>query len=122
MQQETAVSERASVISARRLDTLQRCAAPRSQRTAKWLDEESYSEDQVKVDEAPIFKVGEKSHPPFIVELVVNDKPLILEVDPGAAVTIISQEMYKKMFPRLPLLPSSVLLRSYTGNQVQVQG
>lgn len=56
------------------------------------------------------------------MELVVNDKPLIFEVDTGFAVTIISQKMYKKMFPRLPLHPSSVLLRSYTGNQVQVHG
>ena len=93
-----------------------------SSKTAKWIDEEFQSEDKVEVDEVPIFKVGEKSHPPFTVELVINGCPVIFEVDTGAAVTIVSQEVYRKMFPNLELQPSSVLLKSYTGNQVQVQG
>ena len=36
--------------------------------------------------------------------------------------TIISQEVCQRMFPNLKLLPSSVLLKAYTGSPVQVQG
>jgi len=64
-----------------------------SSKTAKWIDEEFQSEDKVEVDEVPIFKVGEKSHPPFTVELVINGCPVIFEVDTGAVVTIVSQEV-----------------------------
>ena len=57
-----------------------------------------------------------------MVTMLINRKPVTFEVDTGAAVTIISQEVCQKTFPNLKLQPSSVLLRSYIGNQVPVQG
>ena len=78
----------------------------------KWVEEE----------EAPIYLVRDKSHPPFTVELMVNEKPVTFEVDTGAAVTILSQEVYQHLFPNLKLDPSSMLLKSYTGDQVKVLG
>jgi len=86
----------------------QKIASPK---TAKWIDEEWQPEDKVEVDKVPIFKVGEKSHPPFTVELVINGCSLIVEVDKGAAVTTVYQEVYRKMLSSLELLPS---LKSYT--------
>jgi len=79
----------------------------------KWVEE---------IEEAPIYHVGDKSHPPFIVELLVNGKPVTFEVDTGAAVTILSQEVYHRVFPNLKLQTSSMLLKAYTGSQVQVEG
>ena len=67
-----------------------------------------------------IYLVGDKPHPPFTVELMVNEKPVTFEVDTGAAVTILSQEVYRQLFPSLKLQPSSMLLKSYTGDQVKV--
>ena len=78
----------------------------------KWVEEE----------EAPIYLVRDKSHPPFTVELMVNEKPVTFEVDTGATVTILSQEVYRHLFPNLKLDPSSMLLKSYTGDQVKVLG
>ena len=46
----------------------------------------------------------------------------MFEVDTGAAVTIVSQEVYQQLFNNLKLCPSSMLLKSYTGNQVKVLG
>ena len=80
--------------------------------SAKWVEE----------SEVPIYHVGNKSHPPFTVKLDINGKQVTFEVDTGAAVTIISQEVCQRMFPNLKLLPSSVLLKAYTGSPVQVQG
>ena len=48
----------------------------------------------VEEDEAPVYLVRDKSHPPFTVELMVNEKPVTFELDTGAAVTILSQEVY----------------------------
>lgn len=59
----------------------------------KWVEEE----------EVPIYLVGHKSHPPFMVELMVNEKPVTFEVDTGAAVTILSQKVYQQLFPSLKL-------------------
>ena len=78
----------------------------------KWVEEE----------EVPIYRVGDKSHPPFTVELIVNEEPVTFEVDTGAAVTILSQEVYQQLFPSLKLQPSSMLLKAYTGDQVKVLG
>ena len=57
-----------------------------------------------------------------MVTMLINEKPVTFEVDTGATVTIISQEVCPNTFPNLKLKPSSVLLRLYTGNQVPVQG
>ena len=72
--------------------------------------------------EVPIYQVQNKSHPPFMVTMSINEKPVTFEVDTGAAVTIMSQQVCSKVFLNLKLQPSSVLLKSYTGNQVRVQG
>ena len=64
----------------------------------------------------------DKSHPLFTVELMVNEKPVRFEVDMGAAVTILSQEVYRHLFPNLKLDPSLMLLKLYTGDQVKVLG
>lgn len=66
--------------------------------------------------------MGDKSHPPFTVEMTITEKPLMFEVDMGATVTILSQEVYQQLFPSLKLYPSLMLLKSYTGDQVKVLG
>ena len=48
------------------------------------------------------------------------NKLVMFEVDTGAGVTIVSQEVYQQLFHNLKLRPSLMLLKSYTGNQVKV--
>ncbi len=45
-----------------------------------------------------------------------------MEVDTGAALSIISAEVKKKLFAEVPLLQSQVLLQTYTGERMQVLG
>ena len=54
--------------------------------------------------------------------MIVKWKPITFEVDTGAAVTVISQEVCRKTFPNLKLQSCFVLLKPYTGSQVQIQG
>ena len=53
---------------------------------------------------------------------MVNEKPVTFEVDMGVAIITLSQEVYQHIFPNLKLDPSSMLLKSYTGEQVKVLG
>ena len=56
------------------------------------------------------------------VNLEVNGKPLAMEVDTGAAVSIISRRVQQKLFPDTVIRPSRVLLRTYTGELMATVG
>ena len=45
-----------------------------------------------------------------------------MEVDTGAAVSIISVATHGKTFPECPLLNASAILTTYTGEQMAVAG
>ena len=64
-----------------------------------------------------------KNNGPFVVSVLVNSTPLCLEVDTGAAITIISKNTYHHTLSDTPpLKPSSRILRTYTGEQLNVLG
>ncbi|XP_064465302.1 uncharacterized protein K02A2.6-like [Ornithodoros turicata] len=60
--------------------------------------------------------------PPFTVVVNVCDKPLPMEVDTGASVSVMSKNNFQQLLPDVTVNPSKVLLRSYTGELSQVQG
>ena len=54
--------------------------------------------------------------------MVVQGQTLLMEIDTGASVTIISKETYTRYFCSIPLLPSTVKLHTYTGDKIVVCG
>ena len=52
----------------------------------------------------------------------MNGKPISMEVDTGAALSLISQEVKQRTFPDVPLLKSQILLWTYTGERLEVLG
>ena len=68
----------------------------------------------------PLYTVGGGATPPIKVPLLVDGKSLTMELDTGAAVTIVSEKQYKDLFPHLPLQESQVLLKTYSGEQLPV--
>ena len=70
----------------------------------------------------PIFVLGSRSSKPIEVDLVINDKPVTMELDTGAAVTIMSQRQQRSLFPDALLQPSNIRLKSYTGERVEIVG
>ena len=51
---------------------------------------------------------------PYTAVVYVNEKPVTMEIDTGAVVSLISQETQKALFPRAVLLKPSIKLRTYT--------
>jgi len=59
---------------------------------------------------------------PLEVDLTLEGKPLRMEVDTGAAVSLVSEKTYRSLFPKAPLQPSTTKLRTYSGEPLAVVG
>ena len=58
----------------------------------------------------------------MLMEVRANGKLLPMEIDTGAAISIISEETRRKVFPAEPLRDSSLILKTYTGEPIPVKG
>ena len=83
-------------------------------------EDNSSESDDLRV--TPIFVLGARTSKPIEVEMLLNDKPVRMELDTGAAVTIMSKRQQQALFPGASLHSSNVRLKSYTGEQVEVVG
>ena len=59
---------------------------------------------------------------PITLELSVDDKTLHMELDTGAAMSIISEKTHKKLFGDVPLQRSPIALKTYMGEPIAVRG
>ena len=59
---------------------------------------------------------------PITIAVVVNDRELTMELDTGAAVSIMSEQTLQRLFPQAPLKQTRVLLRTYSGEPLKVLG
>ena len=91
----------------------------RKPKNTNWLEAEPVTEPEES--NLPIYNVKAKAKP-ILVELEVNGKPLSMEVDTGAAVSIIFRKEQRRLFPEAPLRASQVRLRTYTGETMSVLG
>ena len=70
----------------------------------------------------PMFQLGAPGQRRIIVSVQINGVTVPMEVDTGAARTIMLLEQQKCLFPSVELQPSQVVLRTYTTEQLQVVG
>ncbi len=59
---------------------------------------------------------------PLEVDVEINGQKLSMEVDTGAAVSLISETTFQKWWPGTPLEPSSARLQTYSGEPIAVVG
>ena len=96
--------------------------APRER--AKWVDTNSTA-SQASSDETAeevIWQVGATASRPYRAVLEVNGHPLTMEIDTGAAVSLISKTTQENLFPAARLDKSSLILRTYTAEAIPVLG
>ena len=89
---------------------------------AKWVQAEEGGGSGDSEPELPMHKIEHSSTHPITVTLDVNDKRVKMEVDTGAAVTIITEKVKDQLFPNTPLRKSSLRLKTYTGETMPVLG
>ena len=71
------------------------------------------------------FYEKDRSHPQLTLTVCLNEAKLHMEVNTGAAVSLIREDTFSSLWPessRPPLQPSSVLPWTYTGEQLSLLG
>ena len=73
-----------------------------------------------------IFRCTGSSTPPMCVGLTLNKANVVMEVDSGASLSLLSESTYRRLWPaaatRPPLLPSDARLHTYSGELIKVLG
>ena len=86
----------------------------------KYVAVDDSSSDEVSIKQ--IYALGSKKTQPFHVDVLVNNQPLKMELDTGAAVSIIAESQLKRILPRIKLKPSKIKLETYSGEKMPVVG
>ena len=82
-----------------------------------YLEEHSGNEEEL------LDYVGGSSRPPIQIDLSLNGSPTQMELDTGAARTLISEKTYQSLWKKPPKLKkSSIKLRTYAGESLKVLG
>ena len=68
-----------------------------------------------------VYKIGIDLHP-LKVEIDVEGRPITMEVDTGAAVSIVPETVSQKVCPKLSPSPTNVVLQTYTGDPIPLVG
>nr|XP_037285010.1 uncharacterized protein K02A2.6-like [Rhipicephalus microplus] len=64
----------------------------------------------------------QSSVPPYMLTGEVCWRPISMELDTGASVSVMAGKAFKRTFPDVPVEASGVMLRSYSGQLTQVDG
>ena len=75
------------------------------------------------MQEYTLFAVGSSDgRSPIDVELELDGHRIRMEIDTGASLSLVSEATFKRLWPGRPLEPSTVRLKTYTGEVLQVLG
>ena len=70
--------------------------------------------------EYDLFSILSSSRAPICISVLVEGKPLSMEVDTGASYSVISKHTYDQEFNTYQLQSSDVQLKTYTGQPLSV--
>ena len=76
-------------------------------------------------DEYNLFTVTSSTNKPLTVSLTLNGANSIMEIDTGAARSVISDKMFTQLWPKdlqPPLKPTNAILKTYTGENIKPLG
>ena len=65
---------------------------------------------------------GSDKTPPIMVSVTVNNQPIEMELDTGAAFSLVSEATFRKLWPDSTLQESTIRLCSYSGDPITVCG
>ena len=88
----------------------------------RWIDTDSNNSGSDATADFSILSLEHQSQPPISVLLQINGKDLRMELDTGAAMSLISEVTKKEILPDIVIRPSDIILRTYTAEAVEVVG
>ena len=94
---------------------------PRSNQTHH-LDASQDESEFPPLEDMSLFHVGSKAERPIHVPVTLDGQRVDMELDTGAAVSIMSEEQQQKLFPKASVQPTNVVLRTYTTERMEVLG
>ena len=80
------------------------------------VDREKNSEDPD--ENCGVYVVEKSANRPIQVELQLDGKPVTMEVDTGAAVSLISEWTPKQVLPKAAIHNTTVVLQTYTSERI----
>ena len=104
------------------------CRSVSKGRSRQWKEThkrptDTHSDDEEVILHVCVNSVGVKTiTAPYKVELEVDGEIMTMEIDTGAAVSLISQKTYFTLFPNVPLMKPSLKLTKYTAEPIRVVG
>jgi len=72
--------------------------------------------------ESTILTVDDHNNKPITVQMELNGQQVLMEVDTGAAVSLMSVVTQKQLFPNIKLMKSRTQLQTYTAESLAVLG
>ena len=69
-----------------------------------------------------LHRITDSQNPPIYLDLLIEGKPISMELDTGASYSIISKKTLQDLGIQKPLTPSRVRLVSYSGHEIAVLG
>ena len=91
-------------------------------RTTRWVGATEPCEEDPSNSDLPILTVGGRSTQPITAVLELNGRSVPMEVDTGAAVSLIAETTQRRLFPEGVLEKSKVRLNTYTAEPLPVVG
>ena len=90
--------------------------------STKWVGADKAMEDSNGFIETPVLQVTGSSDRPLIATLEIDGVSVPMEVNTGAAVSLMSEETQKHLFPKVQLQSPKVRLHTYTAEPLPVLG
>ena len=97
---------------------------PNSGKPQNYLDREVEVEEE-QVNNYTLYSLGEQKAEPYVVKVFLNEESVKMEVETGAAMSVIGEDTFKalkKKHPQLKVNETKVRLHTYTGEQAKVTG
>ena len=92
------------------------------QQAVKQLEAEMAQVQAEKYEEYELCQLQGEKIRPLEVPLQIEGQPLVMERDTGAAVSLVSEYIYRRLCPNKPLQETTTCLRTYSGEQLMVLG
>ena len=98
-------------------------SSPSTSQFNKWVGVEPPSSPQPSEESREVvWQVGHKSSHPYHATVTIKERPVVMEINTGAAVSLISKDVMERLFPNAVLEKSSLVLHTYTADSIPVLG